>query len=101
VSLKVKIMTDLEAILHAIDTLPLETVESIRQRIDQRIHAPKQEHEDVEDWITNFHEAIDEFRDGLSEPQLQDIVSNMNIGYISPKELHDLQQIIDWAKDEN
>ena len=95
-------MTDLEAILQAIDSMPINDLDTVRQRIDQRIHSPEMNRQDadVENWITNLHGAIDEFREGLSETKLRDIVTSMNIGYISPKELRDLQQLDDWAEDE-
>ncbi len=96
-------MTDLEAILQAIDSMPVNDLDTVRQRIDKRIHSPQlhNQNDDVENWITNLHVAIDEFREGLSETELRDIVSSMNIGYISPKELRDLQQIMDWVGDED
>ena len=95
-------MTDLEAILQAIDSLPENDLDKVRQRIDQRIHNPEHSipNHDVEEWITDLHAAIDEFREGLSETELREIVNSMNMGYISPKELHDLQAMMDWGEDE-
>jgi flagellar biosynthesis chaperone FliJ len=97
-----EIMTDLEAILEAIDSLQGNDLDKLRQRINQRTHssAPYIQSHDVEEWITNLHTVIDEFREGLSETELQDIVNSMNIGYISPKELNILQELADWAEDE-
>ena len=95
-------MTDLEAILQAIDSLPENDLDKVRQRIDQRTHNPERsiQNHDAEDWISDLHAAIDAFRDGLSETELREIVNSMNMGYISPKELHDLQAMMDWAEDE-
>ena len=95
-------MTDLEAILDAIDALPKNDLNKVRQHINQLTSGSDLQHQDsdVENWIGNLHAAVDEFREGLSETELRDIVNSMNIGYISPKELHDLQAFADWAEDE-
>jgi len=75
-------MTDLEAILQAINTLPENDLDKVRERIDQLTRNPEHhlQHVDVENWIANLYIAINEFREGLSETELRDIVNSMNIG---------------------
>lgn len=96
-------MMDLQAILEAIDQLPGEELKLVQTKIHERERSLYQErinHEDAETWITELHAAIADFRSGLSSERLSDIVNDMNIGYISPKELAILEQLGVWEEDE-
>ena len=73
-------MTDLEAILEAIDALSKNDLDKLRQHIDQRIHnrQPNIQTHGVENWITNLQKNVNEFREGLSEADIEQIVDDMN-----------------------
>jgi len=90
-------MTDLQTILEGIDELPLDALQQIEQHIAERRILETQDDTDAEVWIADLHGALAEFRDGLSEDQLRQITNDMNIGYISPKELRTLEDIIAWV----
>jgi hypothetical protein len=68
--------------LQAIDALPENDLDKVRERIDQLTRNTENHLQlgDVENWISNPHTAIDEFREGLSETELREIVNSMNIG---------------------
>ncbi len=90
-------MTDLQTILESIDKLPLDALQQIEQHIAERRILEAQDFTDAEVWIADLHAALAEFRDGLSEDQLHQITNDMNIGYISPKELRTLEDITAWV----
>jgi hypothetical protein len=95
-------MVDLEMILKAIDELPADELERVKQRVEKRQNVAEKQYalEDVEIWIANLHAAIDAFRADLSDIQMRDIVNDMNIGYVSPKELNVLEQIAAWVEED-
>lgn len=95
-------MIDLQTLLEAIDQLKPEELETVRMRVEQRSQALYQQRMDTEDpeaWIAGLQLAITAFRADLSPDRLTEILNDMNIGYISPKELAILEQLGEWEED--
>ena len=89
-------MIDLETLLKTIDQLPPDELETIRARIEERsqtLYRERMSTEDPEIWIAELHATVAAFREGLSADRLNEIIADMNIGYISPKELAILEQL--------
>src|SRR5262245_43143459 len=83
-------MMDFQTSLEAIDQLSSEELELVQTKIhelERSLYQERINREDAESWITELHTAIADFRSGLSSESLSEIVNDMNIGYISPKEL--------------
>lgn len=93
-------MNNLQIALTAIDGLTLEEVTQVEAELAARRARILPQKDDAEVWIADLHAVIAEFKDGLSDEELQAIAADMNIGYISPKELHLLDEIAAWAEDE-
>ncbi len=71
-------MTDLEAILQAIDTLPEDAIAQVQKHIIER----KQQIRVVEDKINALDKLTASFWEGFSEAEIEQIISDMNSEYI-------------------
>jgi hypothetical protein len=91
-------MSDLQTVLDAIDRLPPDELEQVREHIKERRqndNRARRLNEDVEERIAGIREALAEFREGLTAEELNDLVNAIRLGYISPKEL----ALYDWLDD--
>jgi uncharacterized protein YeeX (DUF496 family) len=75
-------MTDLEAILQAIDTLPEDAVAQVQKHVIER----QQQLKAVEDKIHALDELTASFWEGFSEAEIEQIISDMNSEYIEVDE---------------
>jgi len=92
-------MNDLQALLQQIDQLSRDELIIVEQHLQARkqktetLEAVSQE--DVEAWMTALHEAINDFRAGLTEGELDEIIDAMNAEYVDPDDL----TLFDWVDD--
>jgi hypothetical protein len=95
---------DLQTILDAIAQLSTEDLKILRARLgdmERERYQRWMNEEDPEVWINDLHSAIAEFREGLTDDRLTEIVNDMNFGYVSPKELAILEQLSPFEGDES
>lgn len=71
-------MTDLEAILEAIDALPQEDIERVQKHVAER----QRQLEVAETKIKAIHSIIENFWEGFSEEEIEEIIEDMNSEYI-------------------
>jgi len=71
-------MTNLEAILEAIDALPQQDIEQVQKHVIER----QQQLEAIEAKIKAIHSIIENFWDGFSEEEVEQIIEDMNSEYI-------------------
>ncbi|MCI0710232.1 MAG: hypothetical protein L0154_08720 [Chloroflexi bacterium] len=94
-------MTDLQEILHSVEKLSLDDLETLRQRIEERQRRLQtSEIQDAQARVAALHEALEAFREGLSEADLQEIVRAMNVEYVNPEELKRFDWLDELPEDE-
>jgi hypothetical protein len=71
-------MTDLEAILQAIDTLPQHDIEEVQRHVVER----QRQLEAAEAKIKDIHAIIENFWEGFSEEEVAQIIEDINSEYI-------------------
>lgn len=71
-------MTDLDAILQAIDDLPQEAIEQVQKHVIER----QQRLKAAEAKIKVIHSIIENFWEGFSEEEVEQIIEDMNSEYI-------------------
>ena len=71
-------MTDLETILQAIDTLPQSAIEQVQKHVVER----QRQLEAAEAKIKVIHSIIENFWEGFSEEEVEQIIEDMNSEYI-------------------
>lgn len=94
-------MTDLQALFREIEQLSPEEFEQLDRfivayRADISSARPGPEEQDIEARVAALHEALAEFRAGLSEQELNELVAAMNVDYSYP--MKDLA-MFDWLDD--
>jgi hypothetical protein len=97
-------MMDLQTIVIAIARLSSEDFDTLRVRMNEmerERYQSRMNEEDPEVWINDLHAAIAEFREGLTDDRITEIVNDMNFGYVSPKELAILEQLSPFEGDES
>ncbi|MBI1278982.1 MAG: hypothetical protein GC179_12710 [Anaerolineaceae bacterium] len=71
-------MTDLEAILQAIDALPQADIEQVQKHVIER----QQQLEAVEAKITALNTLVENFWEGFSEAEVEQIIADINSEYV-------------------
>ena len=71
-------MTDLEAILEAIDAMPQQDIEQVQRHVVER----QRQLEVAEAKIKAIHSIIENFWEGFSEEEVEQIIEDMNSEYI-------------------
>lgn len=93
-------MTDLQALFKTIEELPREELERVGQFVEQRKRqiSPIQLriNEDVETRIAALHTALAEFREGLTEGELEELLLAMSTKFALPMKNLGL---FDWIDD--
>jgi hypothetical protein len=79
---------DVDTLFKALDNLSPDEFERLRKYIAEREHSLK--HGDSDEWEAALNRAIAEFREGLSEDELQQIVAAMNTKNIDTNDLDDI-----------
>jgi hypothetical protein len=67
-------MMDLEAILEAIDALPQQDIEQVQRHIVER----QRQLEAAEAKIKSIHSIIENFWEGFSEEEIEQVIKDMN-----------------------
>jgi hypothetical protein len=75
-------MMDLQALKEAVDQLPADEFQELKQHVDERAQQFQQKHDDVETRIAALDEALAEFREGLTPEEWAEISQAMNSEYI-------------------
>ena len=71
-------MADLQALFKMIEELPREQFDELEQFVEEQA----QKMSDVDAWMNALDEAVQEFRQGQSEEELDAIIEGMNAEYI-------------------
>lgn len=84
-------MTDLQTILQAIDELPAEALQQVRQQLERRegilSPTPKQRTpKEIEKLIAELDVVVAEFRAGLTPEEWDEAAKAMNEEYIEPED---------------
>jgi hypothetical protein len=78
---------DLQALKEAVDQLPADEFQELKQHIDERAQQFQQTQDDVEARIAALEAGFAELREGLSPDELAELVIAMNYEYIEPDDL--------------
>ncbi len=91
-------MTDLQALFTQLDALSPEEFAQVRAYFEQKqvIESSKPSPSELEAWMNALDQAIDEFREGLTEKQLEELLLAMS--YKSRDHVADLR-MFDWLDD--
>lgn len=90
-------MTDLQALFTQLDSLSPDEFAQVRTYFDElTLYAHPMRGKTPEERVALLREGLSEFREGLSEDELQTMTSLMNIEYVTPNEFHQF----DWLDDE-
>lgn len=80
-------MSDLQTVLDAIDRLPPDELEQVQQRLEQRRASQKHvSEEDIDERIGALHKAVENFWEGFTDEEVDEIVAAMNSEYIEPED---------------
>lgn len=75
-------MSNLQALLEAIDRLPPDELEQVHEHVEERRALQRQiADESVEERIAALHQATDNFWEGFSDAEIDEIVADMNSEY--------------------
>lgn len=82
-------MSDLQTLFEVIDQLPPDELEQVERHIEQRrqeLNQVRVNSEDVEERIAALHKATENFWEGFTEVEVEEIVAAMNDEYIEPED---------------
>lgn len=94
-------MMDLQTILEAIDQLPREEFQQVKQHVDELAQqVPQTPIHDVEARIAALNQAMENFWEGYSDAEVEAVIDDMNSEFIEPEDPELFGWIDDLPEDE-
>lgn len=98
-------MINLEELLKQIDQLNLQDFEQVKTHVVQKRPATAEQHtkptpQQMEEWMHQLHQAIAEFKQGLTEKELEDILWVMDYKGNNVPDIRMFDWIDDLPEDE-
>lgn len=94
---------DLQTLLQAVDQLPSDDLRQLKHHIEEREHQLQQDQltdRYTELNISALKDAIAEFREGLSEQELSELLAAMSMKIVNPSDLDMYNWLDDLPEDE-
>ena len=94
-------MIELEAVLESLNHLNPDELMQVRRRVqmlEQQARAPLDD--DVETRIAALNAALDNFWEGFTEEEVDEIVWAMNVEFVDPEELKTFDWLLELPENE-